>query len=120
MLLSVSKMKNKLQAFSISTLAALLRFILAALGIGDLLATRIEVSHAANGILSMREGITLMQRGVSPYSASACSTSPIILHLFAWLGSSTLVVAMVLTVADLVAGWLLHSVIVRGIHAGKL
>ena len=110
-----------MQAIGISTLAALLRLILAALGIGDLLATRIEVSHAANGILSIREGIALMQRGVSPYSGSACSTSPIILHLFASLGTSTIVVAMVLTVADLVAGWLLRRIIIRihG-HAGKL
>ena len=101
-------------------IAVSLRLGLVGVGFGDYLATRIEVSHASNGIMPIREGITLMRHKVSPYAGSACSSPPLELHLFgAWLDASSLIkVVSVQTAADLAAGWLLRSIVMHISNAG--
>lgn len=65
------------------TLAVLLRLALAAVGLGEALLWRPEVSTPANSALQAREGVRLLQLGVSPYAGASCHAPPLWLVLVA-------------------------------------
>ena len=50
--------------------AACARFLLVYSGIGAQLWSRIEISNAFNRIAGVREGIALIQHGLSPYTGT--------------------------------------------------
>ena len=61
--------------------AACLRVLLAALGLGQFLLWRIEVSTPASSLLTIREGLFLRSTGLSPYVGSSCHVPPLLLAL---------------------------------------
>ena len=88
-----------------------LRICLLYFGFDRFLATRIEVSTPANGALPIKEGIALINLGVSPYSGSACRIPPLALHVFSTLGPDGSVLQIV---ADVASGLILYFMMKRG------
>lgn len=65
------------------TLAVGVRFVLVLSGGGEWLLWRPEVSTPANTALKTREGLWLLQYGLSPYSGASCHTPPLWLAIAA-------------------------------------
>ena len=98
-------------ALLIVSASILLRICLLYLGFNRFLATRIEVSTPLNGALPIKEGIALINLGVSPYIGSSCHIPPLALHVFSTLGLDGSVLQMA---ADVVSGLILYSIMKRG------
>jgi len=82
--------------------------VLVVLGAGHYLAFRVEVSTPANSLLSIREGVTLLQLGISPYSGSACHVPPLLLWLLAPTASHTHLYALPNILSDVLGALLLR------------
>jgi hypothetical protein len=85
------------------SISVLLRLLLLLLGAGDALVWRPEVTTPANTILKTREGVWLLDMGISPYKGSSCHVPPLWLAVMTpWAGSS-IWYAVPNIVSDLVA-----------------
>lgn len=85
--------------------AVAVRLALMGLGLGSYLAWRPEVTTPANGALYLREGVRMLQLGVSPYRGSNCHAPPLLLALFAPLAQHELLLGLPNVLADCCAAW---------------
>jgi hypothetical protein len=65
------------------SIAIAMRIMLLLLGAGDAMLWRPEVSTPANTMLKTREGIWLLQYGISPYRGDSCQIPPLWLAMVA-------------------------------------
>eukprot|EP00798_Chlamydomonas_sp_ICE-L_P017829 gene17829-24211_t len=96
--------------------ALALRNLLVNFGVGQFLLWRIEVSTPANALLTAREGLALMQLGVSPYSGSACRLPPLLLTLLSPFAMRSLSYAIPNAIADVIAGLLLRCTMISVVN----
>lgn len=85
------------------TLAVAVRVVLLTLGAGEWLLWRPEVSTPSNTVLKAREGLWLLQYGLSPYQGGSCHTPPLWLAATAPLSQHKILYAVPNIVCDLVA-----------------
>lgn len=85
------------------TLAVAVRLVLLLLGTGEWLLWRPEVSTPANTVLKAREGLWLLQYGLSPYHGGSCHTPPLWLAVSAPFSQHKLLYAVPNILCDLVA-----------------
>lgn len=87
-------------------IGSLVRYVLFLCGAGAYLATRVEISTSANGLLPIKEGIALLRLGASPYRGSTCHAPPLVLY---WM-DRMLPSATSGLIADMLAASMLRSI----------
>lgn len=85
------------------------RLLLAAAGGGEALLWRPEVSTPANSLLKTREGVRLLQLGVSPYAGTSCHVPPLWLALSAPWAAHPVLYVLPSIACDLVAAGALYG-----------
>lgn len=93
------------------------RVSLAALGIGQPLLWRPEVSTPLNSLLGVREGLRMLQLGLSPYQGASCHTPPLVLALHAATAAHPILYVTPNLLADALAAlalWRLATCLCRG------
>jgi phosphatidylinositol glycan class U len=93
------------------------RASLALLGAGEPLLWRPEVTTPLNSLLGVREGLRMLQLGLSPYAGASCHAPPLVLALHAATAAHPLLYALPNTVADALAAlalWRLASLLCKG------
>jgi hypothetical protein len=89
-------------------LAAAARLLLVRLGAGEGLLWQPEVTTPANTLLKTREGLRLLQLGVSPYAGAACHIPPLWLAVAAPWAAHPLLYVVPNIAADLVGAAALY------------
>ncbi len=75
------------------------------------LSTRIEIATPANGMLPIREGLALLNMGISPYSGSSCHAPPLVMALWAAQADHSMVVYMIpQIIADALTSMMLQEI----------
>lgn len=98
---------------------AAVRATLVLLGAGEWLQWRTEVSTPANSLLSVREGLRLIELGVSPYSGSQCRTPPLLLALGQWTAGHPHLYALPNVIMDLATALMLRDVALASSASGS-
>lgn len=98
------------------------RIVLLMLGVGDALLWCPEVSTPANTVLKAREGVWLLQMGISPYTGAACHLPPLWLAISEPWVKHKLLYAVPNMVCDVVAATalLLAAALVLNRPAGSV
>lgn len=93
------------------------RASLALLRAGEPLLWRPEVTTPLNSLLGVREGLRLLQLGLSPYAGAACHAPPLVLALHAATAAHPVLYLLPNAAADALAAlalWRTAAVLLRG------
>lgn len=89
--------------------AVAIRLLLVLLGAGDALVWQPEVTTPANTLLATREGLGLLQLGVSPYAGDSCHAPPLWLAVTAPVALHPVLFVIPNIICDLVAAAALYT-----------
>lgn len=92
-----------------AAVAVAVRLLLVVLGAGEALIWQPEVTTPANTALKTREGLALLQLGVSPYAGDSCHVPPLWLAVTAPVALHPVLCVVPNIVADLAAAAALYS-----------
>ncbi|XP_030831860.1 phosphatidylinositol glycan anchor biosynthesis class U protein [Strongylocentrotus purpuratus] len=78
------------------------------------LTDRVEISTPLTSWKSMVEGLTLLERGISPYAGDTFHETPLLLYIFYYVRSiSPTLVPVMFVMVDLMTAFILHKVATR-------